>query len=136
MLRVTHLIEGVGIQSAISQELVTGAVKLIRPGSRDDVYLTTTGAAHLSRVASCLHLEFLHGVGRGAKVESIKRWIGVGRPVEQEIVGVRTIATDADRRALTGTPIERTHVTSLGAMTFVRSRHGEHQINQQPTVKR
>ena len=45
MLRFTHLVKGVGIKGAISQELVTSAVELVRAGSGNDIYLTAAGAS-------------------------------------------------------------------------------------------
>ena len=125
-----------GVHCSVAKEFVGGAVELICAAASDDVDLAAAGASHFSGVAAGLHLEFLHGVGRGTQVEGVECWIGVGRAVEQEIIGIRTIATDADRGALAGPPIERVRIPGLGAMTLVSARNGEHQIDQHAPVER
>src|SRR5215212_8542095 len=66
MARSVHLVEGAGVERVVAQELVEGAVKLVRPRPGHDVDLPAAGPARLRRIAAGLHLELLHRVRRGA----------------------------------------------------------------------
>src|SRR5690348_6901840 len=69
MISGIHFSEGASVEYVIAQKLITGAVKLVCTGSRDDIDLAAACTPHLSVIASCLNFEFLYSVGRGAEVE-------------------------------------------------------------------
>ena len=82
-----------------------------------------------------MHLEFLHGVGRGAEVERVEGGVGVSGAVEEEIVGVGAVAADADGGALARAPVEWVHVAGLRAVTDVRAGYGENEIDEHAAVE-
>ena len=131
-----HFVEGTRIQRVIAQKLVDSAVELIAAGACHDVDLPAACTTHLRRVAAGFHFEFLHGVWGNAQILRVEGRVCIGRAVEQEIVGVGPVPTDADRRRLTGAPIQRTGITHLGAVAHVRAWHGQSQIQQHAAVQR
>src|SRR6185369_8396099 len=135
MVRLIHLVEGASVEGVVAQELIRCSVKLIPAGTCHNVDLPTACAADLSRIASRLDFELLNTIGRRTEVECIERGISVGCSVKQEIVCVRTIATDAHGRALAGTPVEWTHVAGLSSMRFMRSGHSKHEIDEHAAVQ-
>ena len=133
---VAHGIERGGVEGAIAQKFIGGAMKLVRAGARHNVDLTASGAAHLGGVASGLHLEFLHCIGRRTEIESVECRVGIGGAVEQEVVRVGPISSYAHSGALPGPPVQGVHVAGLRAVTFVRAWNSEHQVDQHPSVER
>ena len=134
-IRSAHLVEGVGVHVAIAKELVSRAVEVAGPGTRDDVDLATPGAAHVGRVTPGLHLKLLHCVGGGAQVLGAERGVGVGGSVKQEVIGVGTASADADRRPLARPPIKRIHVAGCGAVADVSSGQSDYQIDQHAAIQ-
>ncbi len=124
-----------GVQRTVAEEFVGGAVKAAGAGTGDDVDLPATGAAHVRRVAAGLYLELLHGVGRSAEVLCAECWIGISGPIEQEVVCVGATAANRDRRSLTWPPIQRIHVAGCSAVTRMRSRDSEYQVNEHAAVQ-
>src|SRR6185369_5999054 len=93
-------------------------------------------AADGGGVTSGLHFELLHAVRRRAEVERVESRVGICCAVEQEVVCVGTIAADAYRGALAGTPVEWAHVACLGAVRFVCSGDSQNEIDQHAAVQR
>ena len=133
---VAHGIEGGGVERAIAQELVGGAVELVGAGTSHDVDLSAARSAHLGGIASGLYLELLHCIRGRTKVEGVERRVCIGGAVEQKIVRIRPVAADTYRGALSRPPIQRVHVAGLGAVTFVCARNREHQVDQHSAVER
>src|SRR6185503_17978421 len=100
----------------VSHELVDGSVKLIRTGACDNVDLTATSTAEFRGITSRLHFELLHSIRRRTEVECVECRICVCGAVQQEVVCVGTIATDADCGTLARTPVQRTHIACLCAV--------------------
>ena len=130
----THRPESVGVHRPIAQKIVRGAVKGVASRPRDDIDLTAAGSPHFRGVTAGLHLEFLHRVRRRTEVHGVKCRIGVGRPVQQEIVCVWPVAADAHRRPLAGPPIKRIHVAGLRAVAHMRAGNREHQIDEHAAI--
>src|SRR5262245_19206295 len=136
MIAGSHFVKGSGVERAVAEEFIDRPMKLVRARASHDVDLPAAGPAHFSGITSGLYLEFQHCVRRGAQVESIECRIGIGRAVEKKIVRVRPVSTDTDRRTLSGPPIKRIHITRRGAMTGMRAKYGEHEIDQHAPVER
>ena len=132
---VTHGLERAGIQRAVAEKFVGGAMILARPGAGDDVDLSAARAAHVSGVAAGDDLELHHGIGRGAEILRVEGWVGVGGAVKQEEVSVRTGAADYDGRALSRAPVQRIGLSRLGAETDVGAGNREDKIDQHATVE-
>src|ERR1051325_8351088 len=99
-------------------------MKLIAARAGHNVDLTASRASHFTRITSCLSFDFLDSVRRRTEIERIESRICIGGSIEQEVIRIRSIASDTYSGALTGSPVECTHVTSLGTVRFVCARHG------------
>ena len=124
------------IKSAVTQKFIDSAVKLVGTGAGHDVHLASAGPAHLRGVAAGLHFELLHRVGRRTEVQSIEGRVGIGGAIEQKIICVGTIAPDAHRGALSGTPVKRIHATRLRPVRDMGAGDGQRQINQHAAIQR
>ena len=133
---VAHGIERTGIERAIAQELVGGAMEFAGARAGHNVDLSAARATHLCGVASRLYFEFLHRIGRRAKVQGVERRVCIGGAIEQIVVRVGSVAANANRGALSGPPIQGVHVAGLGAVTLMRAGNSEHQVNQHSAVER
>src|SRR6266852_1722464 len=121
----THGIEGMSIEGAVTQKFINSAVKLVGTGAGHDVHLASAGPAHLRGVAAGLYFELLHRVRRRTEVQSIEGRVGIGGAIEQKIICVRTITSNAHRGALSGTPVERIHATGLRPVRDVSAWNGQ-----------
>ena len=65
----------------------------------------------------------------------VEGWVGIGGAVEQKEVGVRAGAADHDGGALSGAPVQRICLSSLGAETDVGAGNREDKIDQHATVE-
>ena len=73
---------------------------------RNDIDLSTAGAAQIRGIAACFHLEFFHRVRRRTQILGVERRIRIGSAVQQEKVRVRSCPADHDGRALPGSPVQ------------------------------
>src|SRR5262249_42081504 len=119
----SHVIECVGVEGAISQELVCCSMKLVGSGPGDYVDLAAAGTTHFGGVAAGLDLELLNGVRGWAEVKGIEGRIGVGCAVKQEKVSVGPVASNTQSRTLSRPPIQGIHVARLGAVAHMGARH-------------
>ena len=69
------------------------------PERMRDVHLAATGRAELGRVEERLDLHFLDGIERGRHRHPAPHAVVDWHAVEEEVVGVRTVAIDVDRVA-------------------------------------
>src|SRR5262245_34723760 len=98
------------VEGTVPQELVSRTVKLVGSGTGDNVDLAPTRPAHLCRVTAGLNFEFLHRVRRWAQVQSVERRIRIRRAIQEKIVRIGAVPSDADGRALAGAPIQGVHI--------------------------
>src|SRR5712672_3976601 len=127
---VSHRAKGAGVHGAVTQKFVDRSVVLAGAGMGDDVDLAAAGSAHIRGVAAGFHLEFFYAIGRGAQILRVEGGIGVGRAVEEKEIGVWAAASDDNRGALSGAPVEWIGRSRLRAKTDVGAGDSEDKINQ------
>src|SRR5262245_30126876 len=109
------------VEGAVPQELVSRPVILVRPGASSNVDLAPPRPTQLCLATDGLDLEFLHCVRRWTQVQSVEGWIRIRRAIQEKIVRIGSVPSNADGRALARAPIQGIHVPSLGSMAFVRT---------------
>ena len=88
---VSHRCKGAGVHGAIAEKFVHRSVVLVGSGTRHNVDLSATSAAHVGCIAARFNLELHHRVGRWAQVLGIERRVRICGTVQQEEVGIRRL---------------------------------------------
>src|SRR5580765_1137122 len=93
------------IHGAVAQEFIGRSMEPIGSAARDNVYLSPARSSHVGCVAAGFNLELHDRVGRRTQVLGVEGRVGIGGAIEQEEVGVWSIAANPNRGTLPGAPI-------------------------------